>query len=198
MTVMDLWKACRHHLPMGHKKMLLFDFTSILARDCLENQFIDKDPSTVMLTIPGPAEAGAVSSVSSATCDGFSFLSPEQCRHVDSFDSPKEVFGSCETHHKLFQTEEREERTNRRVRGRCQRPGCAGKTSWHCRKCVPRTASKAWYCDSRRFPDCHQYHKQIAGYLTPDSKESKSVSSSHSGPSGKGWLTMQRERSFQS
>ena len=108
MIVTDSWKAYRHHLPMGskRKKMSLVDFTSILARDCLENQYTDHDPSTIMLTIPDPAEA--TSSVLSVTRDGF--LSPESCRRVDSFDSPKDVFGSCATHHQLFQTEEREER----------------------------------------------------------------------------------------
>ena len=53
MTVADCWRAHHAHLPHGHRHASLgiTEFTSILAKDCLENEFSNERPSDAMVNI---------------------------------------------------------------------------------------------------------------------------------------------------
>ena len=82
MTICDAWHGYRHHLPLRHphQKIVVLQFASILAEDCLENQFGTDQPSSMMLTI------GVPSTESSGSCSSYTdeFTMPaKQARLVE-------------------------------------------------------------------------------------------------------------------
>ena len=171
-TVCDAWLGYKHHLPdvHPHKNMSILQFASVLARDCLENEYGNTRPSSMMLTIGVPT-VGSFSSVTdefgtpakkSKTDHSPKSAASVGTKTTSSISTSTSVREAFKRHEELeqapmdipFECDGRKGR--RRSRGRCR--SCGMKTSWYCPACEPRPGSqREWYCTKER---CTLQHKR--------------------------------------
>ena len=150
MTIDDAWHAYRHHIWTGHAHELIsvLKFASILAKDCLANDYSSVRPSDMMLTIGVPPSWTCyISSLADefATPAKHPRVTPASSSSISSTESSKKS-SSFDTEsvfqmHMLEQTEKDEpyikhgKQGTRRSRGQCR--SCGMKTSWFCPRCEP-------------------------------------------------------------
>ena len=171
MTVTDSWHACRHHLPAGHahKLIAIADFTSILAKDCLDNQHSLQRPSEMILTI-GKSPTGREPAVLSLMPEDFETpakgkhprLNPSVLTNLSASTMNSTIKATEWLNHRLQKTpptarffNQRENRHGlRSEHGACR--FCKNKTPFFCPICEESNACRHWVCMRNECTDSHK------------------------------------------
>ena len=163
MTVTDCWRAHQQHLTHGHRhtSLTITEFTSILAKDCLENEFSrvsdvmfnigeEEDPvSSLTDPFATPAKRQRVLQDLSDTSSNTNSSGLRTTKWLNH--TPVKTPATIPHHNQL---EGRQGRRSERGACRC----CGRKVSFHCPTCEPGNANRHWVCNRNECAARHKTH----------------------------------------